>query len=1283
MAFNAGTIVASLDLDTGQFSAKLEKAKKQSDGFVGKLKGYGEAFEDLGKGLTLGVTAPVAGLGAAAAKSAIDFESAFAGVKKTVDATDKQLGELETGIRDMAKEIPASATAIAEVAEAAGQLGIETDNILSFTRVMVDLGEATNLSSDEAATSLARLANITGMSQQDFDRLGSTIVDLGNNLATTESEIVAMGLRLAGAGSQIGLTEAQIMSFAGALSSVGIEAEAGGSAFSKVMIEMQLAVETGLEGYKTFEESVNKAGYSMADVTNIMRTGGKGVESLAKSLGIGSKELKSLYKDITESKGNLDSFANVAGMTGEEFRKAFQEDAAGAIIAFIQGLGNVEERGMSAIAVLEEMDITEVRLRDTLLRASGASDVFAESIEIGTKAWEENNALTKEAEQRYKTTASQIEIAKNYLKDAGITVGEIVVPHIVSLAEKVKEVSTWFSNLNPKTQESIVKMGGLVAAIGPVLFIGGKLTGGIGSVIGLFNKFGAGAKVATTAASALSGASGLGSVVATGTKAGGVIASLGGAAGTGGALGGLTTSIGASLAAINPWVLGIGAAAVAGVTLSKYLKEETIPALEEFDESISESTRQAVTNFLDIEKQAITSLNQLAWSGMEVTEEMKDSITANTNQMADEVIAKLEEQKEEALKHLKEMFDKSTDMNEEEKKEAIRIATEKYDEQIKKVQEGKIRIEEILTEAAENNRKITNEERIEIEEIIEDLKDNSIKLMSESQEEQEKILENLKNNATRLTAEMLADVVKNSIEQKEKTIAEANKQYEEVKAAMELLKKDGTEESRELADNMIAEAERQKDESIAAAEEMHQKVLQEVTNQGGDLVNQIDLDNGKIKTKWDELRDWFNRNPIVRWIKTVFEDDPKARELEKRDRLNPVNLASDKNSRQWGNNMADMFAEGINERMPVVENAVNGIAKTTEDYLGFNSPTEKGPGSTADKWMPNMVQMFADGINNNAHKVKNASDELANKIRDSMDQVSGYISKTVSIIEKEFKLWQTRNENLKGSSKELELQLEMQKQKQNLLTEELRVAEKAMADITAKYGEGSSAALEYKEKVLDLQIQHSNLTNEINKSAEAMRNLILQNNKKAFATEMERARAQSVIDEYTERRKYDTEEEYDEWNSPVWYEIGGKSVPGNSKSGFREVLEEAMGRLGDKFENSEVGKILTRSDAFDKYDISKEEYEELRKKHNIGNNAHGTNYWGGGWTWVGEQGPEIVELPPASKVYSNQKSMEMVKGASGGITQSITINSPTPLSPSEIARKNLQVSRQLAMEWGL
>lgn len=213
--------------ELGKYADAIEKTSQ-------KVRTFSEGMASVGDSLTRGVTLPIVAGVAATVKAASDWESAFAGTKKTVDEVVDANGnviysyeQLEGELRNLAKQLPATHSEIAGVAEAAGQLGIETDNVVSFTKTMIDMGESTNLSAEQAASSMARLANITGMSQNDFDRLGSTIVGLGNNFATTESEILEMGLRLAGTGNQIGMTEADIMALGTAMSSVGVQAEAG------------------------------------------------------------------------------------------------------------------------------------------------------------------------------------------------------------------------------------------------------------------------------------------------------------------------------------------------------------------------------------------------------------------------------------------------------------------------------------------------------------------------------------------------------------------------------------------------------------------------------------------------------------------------------------------------------------------------------------------------------------------------------------------------------------------------------------------------------------------------------------------------------------------------------------------------------------------------------------------------------------------------------------------------------------------------------------------------
>lgn len=212
------------DVDN-QLGAQTSKWNKFQE-FGGKVKSVGESIST--------VTAPIKDFGAYALNAAIDFESAFTGVRQTVNTSEENFKKLEDGIRGMAKELPVSATEIAGVVESASQLGIAEEHLLSFSRTVIDMGNSTSMTREQAAKEFADFANIVGMGQGDFDRLGSSITELSSTMGIAASDIMSMGKGFAEQASKIGLTEAQIMGLAATMSSLGIDAETGGAAMSSV-----------------------------------------------------------------------------------------------------------------------------------------------------------------------------------------------------------------------------------------------------------------------------------------------------------------------------------------------------------------------------------------------------------------------------------------------------------------------------------------------------------------------------------------------------------------------------------------------------------------------------------------------------------------------------------------------------------------------------------------------------------------------------------------------------------------------------------------------------------------------------------------------------------------------------------------------------------------------------------------------------------------------------------------------------------------------------------------
>lgn len=605
--------------------------------FGNTLQSVGGKMTGLGNTMTVGVTAPiVAGVGAVV-KSAMSWESAFAGVKKTNDEVVDSNGnvvysyaDLESGLRGLTAQLPASHEEIAGVAEAAGQLGIKSQDVVSFTKTMIDMGESTNLSAEDAASAIAKIANITGLTSDEYQRFGSSVVALGNNFATTESDIVSMANRLAASGTLAGLTNQEILGLATAMSSVGIEAEAGGTAMTQTLSAIESAVAAGGE--------------------------------------------------------DLQKFATVAGESAQEFADKWKNHPIEAIQDFIRGLGKLDEKGESATMVLDDMQLSGVRQSNMLKSLALAADTMTGAVDLSNRAWNENTALTNEASTRYETTESKLKMLKNQVVDMAIDFGGPFVDALKNgleaskpLIQTLSDMAKKFNELSPAQQQHIMKWLAISAAAGPALSILGKLTTGLGSMFKVFGSVNSGiGKLVGKLAPMASGLTGVGSAA---------VGATGAASNFGGAVGLLSNPLGL--------VVG-GAAALAGglVVLAnakehareeaqKYgtmLSGETKGALDQFGTAVT-NTKIAMTNFetgavqsADNVKTAVADMMKQITDGAEKSKARIDELAQKFG-FTDEQVAAAKVKQDQIVQNSQTMADQITSIYEKHNGDVSKLTT--------------------------------------------------------------------------------------------------------------------------------------------------------------------------------------------------------------------------------------------------------------------------------------------------------------------------------------------------------------------------------------------------------------------------------------------------------------------------------------------------------------------------------------------------------------------------------------------------------------------------------
>lgn len=424
-------------LSSTGFGRSIQTVNKYKD----SIRNVGSTMRNVGSTSMIYMTMPaVAGMGTAI-KSSIDWEQALAGVAKTTNMSGSELNKMGNEITKMSNTMPFAATEIAGVAEAAGQLGIKKQDITSFTRTMMNLGVATNLTADEAATEFARFANAANMPIKDVDRLGSTVVALGNSTATTEKEIVEMAQRLAGAGAQAGFSSDEIMSVSAAMSSVGIEAEAGGTAMTQIWNKMT--------------------------------------------------------KAVAEGGDTLDSFAKTAGVSGKEFAQIWENNPSKALSMFVKGLGETEGGAKGVLKALDDVGIKGIREADTIRRMANNHQVLDKALKTGSEGWKENSALTNEANIRYETMGSKLKMLKNTFINFARTIGDAVAPIVSFLADKLTGLFEHLQGTSNATKIAIAAFTLLGVAIPPLIVATGVLAHsivGISEAMTLLNATKGGAK---------------------------------------------------------------------------------------------------------------------------------------------------------------------------------------------------------------------------------------------------------------------------------------------------------------------------------------------------------------------------------------------------------------------------------------------------------------------------------------------------------------------------------------------------------------------------------------------------------------------------------------------------------------------------------------------------------------------------------------------------------------------------------------------------------------------
>lgn len=453
-----------------------------------KITAVGDSMMRVGQNLTTYVTLPIAAGFTAAIKTTGDFDASMSKVQAVSGATADDMERLRDKAKEMGETTKFSASESAEAMNYMAMAGWKTEDMLSGIEGIMSLAAASG--EDLASTSDIVTDALTafGYSAQDAGHFSDILAAAASNANTNVAMMGESFKYVAPVAGSLGYSAEDVAVALGLMANSGIKADMAGTSLRNMLNRMAKPTEEsamamerlGLELYDdsgrmyTFREIMEQLRTSMVNINMPLEDYNNALDVLDAQLEDGTLTEKKYQAALEEL--NLEAF----GAEGAEKARAAAMLGGTRAMAGLLAISNATEADYNKLtSAIDNSSQAFAKLAD------GSVVPLTEALASGQEVIETFNGTAEAmANTMLDNVNGQMTILKSQIEALAISFGELLMPTVRKVVTMVQELVDKLNAMDDSQKETIITVAAIVAAIGPVLLIGGALVKTIGAIVG-------------------------------------------------------------------------------------------------------------------------------------------------------------------------------------------------------------------------------------------------------------------------------------------------------------------------------------------------------------------------------------------------------------------------------------------------------------------------------------------------------------------------------------------------------------------------------------------------------------------------------------------------------------------------------------------------------------------------------------------------------------------------------------------------------------------------------